>query len=135
MIELTLDIHLSGVVQGAEETMARRSREQVLAEFHRLYDCFDAALEASRPIPDFFDVSRSELATRDTMLAWRDCGKTTTTELVSGVWAGLADLRLGLRDLQRNRPAEAKGFESRYLALRSKSFLADVTAARKESAS
>ena len=109
--------------------MARRSKTQLLDEFHRLYDCFDAALKAARPIPDFFDIDPADTLTRDYMLAAHKTGKMTASALVAGTRAALGDICLGLDDLRRRRPADADRFEHRYTALRGTLLPADINSA------
>ena len=109
--------------------MARCSRTQLLDDFHRLYDCLDAALKAARPIPDFFDIDPDDVLTRTHMLAELKSKKTTASALVAGMRAVLGDICRGLDDLRRRRPTDADRFESRYIALRGTPLPADINSA------
>ena len=110
--------------------MPRRSREQVLAEFHHLYDCFQAALDAGGPIAGFFDVKDGEYASRQRMLDWMDDGKSTASGLVAGVRSALSDITRGLGDLERNRPDDAVQFHALYRGLRGRQLAEDIENAR-----
>lgn len=108
--------------------MARRTKQEVLAEFHHLRDCFDAFLTAFAPNWSSEDAAfmQSHIITRDEMLSWIDKGKTTASGVVAGVKAGIADWKLALRDLERYHPEKAQIFHDSYVDLRGKRFLDDI---------
>ncbi|WP_157133169.1 hypothetical protein [Roseobacter sp. SK209-2-6] len=109
--------------------MPRRSREQVLNEFHYLYDCFEAALVSAAQIEDFFDASeyREFVLSRGDMLILVSEGKATATQICTGTKAALGDIKQGLKDLQRRRPPAYDLFQKTYRNLRDISFADDIS--------
>ncbi|MFW2543403.1 hypothetical protein ACN2XU_12230 [Primorskyibacter sp. 2E107] len=108
--------------------MPRRTRDEVLAEFHRLYDCFEAAIEAFQGLGTMWEreILSDHVATRDQMLFWIALGKSTPSQILAGVHSALADMRLGLKDMTRNRPDQAALFHHRYEAIRGRPFKEDA---------
>lgn len=107
---------------------ARRSKEQVLAEFHWLYDCFDAFLAAHGPV-EGIDYATLPVTSRQTMLAWMDKGH-TASQLVAGVRSGLTDAAGAMRHLPRDNPAKGAALHANYLALRGRSLEEDIALAK-----
>ncbi|WP_425099839.1 hypothetical protein [Tropicibacter sp. S64] len=108
--------------------MPRRTRDQLLAEFHRLYDCFEAAIEAFQGLGTMWEreLLADHVATRDRMLSWIAEGNSTPSQIAAGVHSALADMRLGLKDMTCNRPGQAALFHHRYEAIRGKPFNDDT---------
>lgn len=107
---------------------ARRSKEQVLAEFHWLYDCFDAFLAAHGPV-ESINYSEFPIISRAEMLAWLARG-TTPSQLVAGVRSGLSDALKAWRHLPSDNPAKGAALHSNYVALRGRSLDDDIALAK-----
>lgn len=105
---------------------ARRNKEQVLAEFHWLYDCFEAFLAAHAPLEG---VDYSAVTTRAEMLGGLEAGR-TPSQLVAGVRSALADQVKAMRILPKDNPAKGQALVANYLALRGRSLEADIALAR-----
>lgn len=107
---------------------ARRSKEQVLAEFHWLCDCFEAFLAAHGPV-EGIDYASQSIISRQQMLGWLDKGQ-TPSQLVAGVRSGLADARMAMRYLPRDNPAKGAALHANYLALRGRNLDDDIALAK-----
>ncbi|HMO08548.1 MAG TPA: hypothetical protein PKD10_13005 [Paracoccaceae bacterium] len=107
---------------------ARRSKEQVLAEFHWLYDCFDAFLAAHGPV-EGIDYRELPVISRDDMLSWLETGR-TPSQLVAGVRSALRDAMGAMRHLPRDNPAKGAALHASYLARRGRSLAEDIAMAR-----
>jgi hypothetical protein len=76
--------------------MARRTKEEILGEFHRLYDFFDIACDIISSIDAFGHNGRRLAGPREEMLLWLDDGKATASQILSGLQQALNDLALGI---------------------------------------
>jgi len=108
----------------------RRSKEEVLAEFHWLYDCFEAFLAAHGPV-EGIDYAQLPVISRNEMLGWLDKGR-TPSQLVAGVRSALADQVKAMRYLPRDNPAKGAALHANYLALRGRSLEEDIALARQQ---
>lgn len=107
---------------------ARRSREQVLAEFHWLYDCFDAFLAAHGPV-EGIDYGTFPVITRAEMLRWLERGQ-TPSQLVAGMRSALGDATGAMRHLPNDNPAKGAALHANYFALRGRSLEEDIALAK-----
>ena len=107
---------------------ARRSREQVLAEFNWLYDCFEAFLAAHGPV-EGIDYASQPITSRQTMLGWMNKGH-TPSQLVAGVRAALGDARGAMRYLPQDNSAKGAALHANYLALRGRTLEEDIALAK-----
>ncbi len=110
---------------------ARRTKEQVLAEFHWLYDCFEAFCAAHGPLEgeEYQALLQSTVITRDQMLGWLEKGH-TPSQIVSGVRSGLADCLATMRILPKDDPAKGAALHANYFALRGRSLADDIALAK-----
>lgn len=110
---------------------ARRSKEQVLAEFHWLYDCFEAFNAAHSPLEgsECQALLQSTVITRARMLGWLDNGH-TPTQIVSGVRSALSDCQKTMRMLPKDNPAKGAALLASYFALRGRSLEDDIALAK-----
>lgn len=106
----------------------RRSKEQILAEFHWLCDCLDAFLAAHGPV-EGIDYASQPIISRDEMLGWLDQGR-TPSYLVAGVRSALGDAKGAMRYLPRDNPAKGAVLHANYLALRGRSLEDDIALAK-----
>lgn len=104
----------------------RRSKEQVLAEFHWLYDCFEAFMSAHGPLEG---IDYSAVITRAQMLCWLDKGS-SPSQLVAGVRSGLGDAVRTMRILPKDNPAKGSALHSNYFAIRGRSLDEDIALAK-----
>jgi hypothetical protein len=107
---------------------ARRSKEQVLAEFHWLYDCFEAFLAAHGPV-EGIDYQELPIISRAEMLGWLETGA-TPSQIVAGVRSVLSDATGAMRHLPRDNPAKGATLHANYLAIRGRSLAEDVAIAK-----
>jgi hypothetical protein len=107
---------------------ARRSREQVLAEFHWLYDCFDAFLAAHGPV-EGIDYTHLPVTSRQTMIGWLEKGH-TPSQLVAGVRSALGDAAGAMRHLPRDNPAKGAALHANYFAIRGRTLDEDIALAK-----
>lgn len=109
--------------------MVRRSKQEVLVEFHRLRDCFDAFLMAYAPnwSPEDAAFIQNQIVTRENMLLWMAEGKTTASGILAGIKSGIGDWKLALSDLERYHPEKAEIFHNSYVKLQGQRFLDDIT--------
>lgn len=107
---------------------ARRSKEQVLAEFHWLYDCFEAFLAAHGPV-EGIDYASQPITTREQMLGRLGKGH-TPSQLVAGVRSALGDAMGAMRYLPRDNPAKGAALHANYQALRGRSLEDDIALAK-----
>ena len=107
---------------------ARRSREQVLAEFSWLYDCFEAFLAAHGPV-EGIDYSSQPITSRQAMLEWLDKDQ-TPSQLVAGVRTALGDARGAMRSLPRDNSAKGAALHANYLAVRGRTLEEDIALAK-----
>jgi len=106
----------------------RRSKEQVMAEFHWLYDCFEAFLAAHGPV-EGIDYAREPVISRQQMLGWLEKGS-TPSQLVAGVRSGLRDAVNTMRFLPRDNPAKGAALHANYLTFRGRSLDEDIALAK-----
>lgn len=73
--------------------MARRSKDEMRAEFSRLFDIFElfCEFERSRMSPARAAEHRSLVATREKMLSWVEEGKATMSQIVAGTREAIND--------------------------------------------
>ncbi|AVW92085.1 hypothetical protein [Celeribacter baekdonensis] len=112
--------------------MARRSKEEVLDEFHKLYDCLDAFLSCHDTLLSKANAQfrRKHVVTREQMLNWFENGTHSPSQIVSGVLSGLSDCKETVADLAKYDPDQEKRFRDAYLRRRGKSFEDDIALAR-----
>lgn len=104
--------------------MPRRTREQVIADVHRLHDCFEAAIEALQGTGTARarEFLAKGVATRARRLSWVEDGNAPPLQIAPAVRSALADMRMGPKDLTRNRPEQSALVHHRHAAIRSRSF-------------
>ena len=108
--------------------MPRRSTEEVLAEFHRVSDRFEALLAVLRTvIPGFMLIDGVDHVTpRADMLRWVAEKKATASEILSGVREALDELVLAVVDAQRVEPAMGRAILDQYKARTGRALWDDV---------
>jgi hypothetical protein len=107
----------------------RRSKGEVLAEFHWLYDCFEAFLAAHGPV-EGIDYAQLPVISRNDMIGWLDRGG-TPSQVVAGVRSALADQVKTMRNLPRDNPSKGAALHANYLALRGRNLEEDIALARR----
>lgn len=73
--------------------MARRTKEELLKEFHRLSDIFELTFEFQLSRRSEADVAwmRDSVPSRDDMLSWVERGEATLSQIVSGTREAIND--------------------------------------------
>jgi hypothetical protein len=73
--------------------MARRSSEELLAEFHKRYDILEAIRECFMPSVNFFSTPEENGNTqREGMLRAVETGETTLSQVISGINMAIVDM-------------------------------------------
>lgn len=110
---------------------ARRSKEQLLAEFHWLYDCFEAFHAAHGPLEgeEYQKLWQSTVITRAQMLGWLENGH-TASQILAGVRSALNDCVRTMRILQKDNPAKGAALHANYAAIRGRSLEGDIALAK-----
>jgi hypothetical protein len=90
--------------------VARRSKEELIAEFHRLYDLFETLTACQEPLfdPDDFKWFNEHVPTREHMLECLADGKVTASELVQGTQQGVNDYLSDIEGALEDEPEKAK---------------------------
>jgi len=109
----------------------RRSKEQILAEFHWLYDCFQAFTAAHGQLEgeEYQALWQSTVVTRNQMLARLEKGY-TPSQLVAGVRSGLSDCVKTMRILPRDNPVKGAALNAAYASLRGRGLEEDIALAK-----
>jgi hypothetical protein len=71
--------------------MKRRTKAEILLEFHRVADVFDVAWDIQCEIYPEFRATRHLVASREKMLGWVDDGKATASQILAGCRQALND--------------------------------------------
>jgi hypothetical protein len=113
----------------------RRTEEQVMAEFHWLYDCFESFNAAYAPLISLEEQGfrDAHIVSRREMLGWLDRGQ-TPSRLVSGVRSGLRDHLNTMKHLPKDNPAHASMLMANYLTIRGRTLFEDVALAKEAQA-
>lgn len=113
----------------------RRTREQILAEFHWLYDCFEAFNAAYAPLitPEEQVFRERHITTRKQMLEWQE-KRLTPSKLVSGVRSALSDHLNTMKYLPEDNPLHGRMLHANYLAIRGRTLAEDIALAKKAEA-
>lgn len=90
--------------------MARRSKEELIAEFHRLYDIFETLNLCMEPIygAECLAMMKENVIKRDRMLEWLSEGTATASEIVQGTQEGLNDTLLSLQYAMEDKPEKVE---------------------------
>lgn len=105
----------------------RRTREEMLAEFHRLYDCFECLDQTiNRLFPSPPELQLTGPISRDEMLSFVQNGKATLSQICSGAREGINDSLDVWQDLQDEDHAKADLFLQTYKALSGHDLWEDV---------
>lgn len=106
--------------------MPRRTKEEILQEFHRLSDAFEAALDMHEDLCPEMREHRHLVLTRDDMLKQVDNGKATASQILSGTREAVSDLFQGLGLDAANPPPFAAEFLAEYRRTTGRDFFADA---------
>ncbi|WP_157056530.1 hypothetical protein [Pseudorhodobacter aquimaris] len=98
-----------------------------MAEFHWLYDCFEASMAAHAPIEG---IDYSCVPSRVQMLGRLGKGL-SPSQLVSGVRSALGDAAKVMRILPKDNPAKGAALHANYAAIRGRSLEDDIALAKK----
>lgn len=109
--------------------MPRRSRKELLTEFHRLYDIFEVTLDIQDELyPDLFD--RQLTITRARMLEWVDAKQATLSQAISGAREAINDTyetyHFGAKDQSPEESKIAEYFLTRYREITGRDYFADA---------
>ncbi len=109
--------------------MARRSKEELLAEFHRLYDIFEVTLDIQDELnPGLFD--RRLITTRAHMLEWVDAKQATLSQAISGAREAINDTyetyHFGARNQSPEESKITEYFLTRYREITGRDYFADA---------
>ena len=90
--------------------MARRSKEELIVELHRLYDVFETLYACMEPLygPEAFEMLTRSTITRERMLDLLADGTVTASELIEGARQGLNDQLESIEDALEDQPDIAK---------------------------
>lgn len=72
--------------------MARRSRQELIEEVHRLSDTFETAMDILCEIDPRWQADRHLVIPRENMVSAIEQGRATPSEILAGLRAGLSDL-------------------------------------------
>lgn len=102
-----------------------------MAEFHWLYDCFEAFTAAHGQLEgeEYQALLQSTVVTRDQMLARLEKGH-TPSQLVAGVRSGLSDCVKTMRILPKDNPVNGAALKASYASLRDRSLEEDIALAK-----
>ncbi|MEC3859830.1 hypothetical protein VK792_00915 [Mesobacterium sp. TK19101] len=106
--------------------MARRTKEELLAEFHRLSGVFETACDIQCDLDPDFQKTRHLIITRDQMLGWHDAGTATASTILSGVREGLNDISTGVMVALSENASSGRRFLDRYSARTGRDFFDDA---------
>jgi hypothetical protein len=89
--------------------VARRSKQELIVEFHRLYDVLETLNACMGPLydPELADILNEGIASRELMLSFLSTKKATASELVGGTEQALNDMLLGLEYALQDEPENA----------------------------
>jgi|GEM_PF-4403151 len=111
--------------------MPRRPTEDVLREFHHLYGCIAAFMDAEDPMmpPETIAIRRELPISRENMIAAHRTGPATASQPCAGTRQTARDLRehIPLRDGQH--PVEAERLRGTYRATRGRNHDKDLAMA------
>jgi hypothetical protein len=105
----------------------RRTSEQVLAEFHRLSDCFERITDCLTMAGFFVPQElRHLIVTRERMVGWIAEGKATPSQILAGVREALNDCSETLTHLLADTPEKAAAILACYRASAGRDYWADA---------
>ncbi len=112
--------------------MARRSKEEVLSEFHHLFDCLEAFMVAEDPFIGKSNASlrREMMVSRKKMVAAIDGGAMSASQALSGAKSAVSDLRRNLKLYRTDEPETAEKIEEAYVSARGTFFETDIERSR-----
>lgn len=106
--------------------MPRRSKEEILQEFHRLSDAFEAALDMQEKLCPKWREERCLVLSRGDMLKHVENGKATASQILSGTREAVSDLIGGMGLDSADPPPFAAAFLSDYRRTTGRDFFADA---------
>lgn len=108
--------------------MARRSKEEMRAEFERLSDIFEVILDfdCSRMSEAEAARKRSRVHSRERMYSWVETGKATMSEIIAGTREAINDQSEALSELLNFDDEYVSGFLAYYQRRTGRDFFEDA---------